>query len=273
MKELAVIHQVMRAAPEWARRFWAPAAIQFQWSGTWYLLSCSQTMAPMPEAPDSAVGPATPPMRSVSLWKKILGHRQQGWVVRFLRKLDAERRDRFCHESVAAASATWLLSYRAQFRSIIQADSAHAIRYYLAKCPPAMIPLGVWLLGRCAERCRLFGLPEFGRHESPAVRRHAARALRRLEAWSQLDELARRFPDDPRIQWYAHASVIKRPYRQRLRNFTQLVDASNAAAAAGPSRMPLWFRDLDWLRRPPKSAAYIRRILMHIHRLVHGGPS
>jgi len=209
--------------------------------------------------------------RSVSLWRRIFTHRGQYWIRGFLKQLQADRAERCKGDGAATLPQGWLLPYRPTFRSIIRADSAAAIRYYLADCPAEMTPLGVWLLGRCAERCRLYGLPEFGRHPSPVVRRHAARALRRLEAWSQLDELARQFPDDPRIQWYAHAPVIKRPHKQRLKSFLQSVDASHAAAAAGPSRMPLWFRKLDWVRRPPKSAAYIRRILRHIHRLIHGG--
>jgi hypothetical protein len=96
--------------------------------------------------------------------------------------------------------------------------------------------------------------------------------MRRLEGWSQLAEVARSFPEDARLQWYANASIVKRPYADRLRSFTRFLDASNAPAAAGPSRMPLWFRELRWFRSPPKSGEYIRHILMRIHRLVRGGP-
>jgi hypothetical protein len=220
-------------------------------------------------AADSPTSPQAPAPRTPSVWKKLFKRRRQHGVIRFLNELH-ERLLASQHPAVNL-QRTWLVPFRPQFRHAIQNEAAPALRYYLASCPPEMTPLAVWLLGRCADSCRLYDLPDFARDASPVVRRHAARALRRLEAWSQLEDVARLFPNDRRLQWYAYATIIKRPHSERLRSFTQFVDASNAAAAAGPSRMPLWFGDLDWIRRPPKSGAYIRRLLMHIHRLVHGG--
>ena len=96
------------------------------------------------------------------------------------------------------------------------------------------------------------------------------RILRRIEAWEKLRTLAERNPDDAKIRWYAYAPFAKRNFSERLHNFTDHVDPSHAAEAAGPSRMPLWFADLDWIRRPPKPFAYIRELLERIHRWVHG---
>jgi hypothetical protein len=219
--------------------------------------------------------PATPntesrPAFNVPWWKKNFTYRPQHWVVRTLKELGAELRRWQTQHPRGRLPSTWLLPHRPRFRALIAADAAPALRYYLRSCPDEIKPLAIWLLGRSASPFQLYSLPEFALHDSPAVRRHAARALRRLEAWSQLAEAARRFPQDKRLQWYAHASIVKRPYDERLRNFAQYVDSSNAAAAVGPSRMPLWFADLDWLLRPPKSVEYIRRILRRIHRWVHG---
>jgi hypothetical protein len=230
----------------------------------------------MPAIGDPMRKPATTssesrPALKVPWWKKNFTHRPQHWVIRTLKELEAELGLWRTQYPGGRLPSTWLLRHRPRFRALIAADAAPALRYYLGSCPDEIKPLVIWLLGRSACPFRLHGLPEFALHDSPAIRRHAARALRRLEAWSQLAEAAHRFPHDKPLQWYAHASIIKRPHEERLRNFAKYVDASNAAAAVGPSRMPLWFADLDWLRRPPKSVEYLRRILKRIHRLVHRG--
>jgi hypothetical protein len=211
-----------------------------------------------------------PPAAEVRWWKKDISYRRQHWVIPALKELDAELKMWRMQHPARKLPHTWLLPRRPLFRSMNRASAAPALRYYLLSCSRELKPVVVWLLGRSTQPSQLYGLSAFAQDESPIVRRHAARALRRLEAWSSLTEAARRFPDDRRLQWYAHASIIKRPYEERLRNFAQFVDSSKAAEAAGPSRMPLWFADLDWLRRPPKSVEYIRRMLRRIHRLVHG---
>jgi hypothetical protein len=213
----------------------------------------------------------TPPAApaKLSVWRKLLTHRRQHWVIRELNDLDRVRRD-CCEQAGHSPSPYWLLPYRATFRKLIRHDAAPALRYYLADCPTEMTPLAVWLLGRTADRFRLYGLEEFAYSRSPLARRHAARALRRLEAWPHLESIARRYPNDRRLQWYARASIIKRPHAERLRNFAGHVDATHAAAAKGPSRMPLWFKNVDWIRRPPKTAAYIRHLLQHLHGLIRG---
>jgi hypothetical protein len=221
-------------------------------------------------AKPTAAESSNPPASEARWWKKDISYRRQHWVIRALKKLDAEVQLWRMQHPGGRMPHTWLLPRRTWLRAIYQADAAPALRYYLLSCSRELKPLVVWLLGRSTQPSHLYGLPAFAQDELPIVRRHAARALRRLEGWSSLAEAARRFPDDQRLQWYAHASIIKRPYEERLRNFAKFVDSSQAAAAEGPSRMPLWFADLDWLRRPPKSVEYIRRMLRRIQRLVHG---
>jgi hypothetical protein len=169
----------------------------------------------------------------------------------------------------ARASTTWLLRYRPQLRRVDEVLPM-PLHMYLRSCPESMQPIGIWLLGRMATRTEHFGLFERALDSPPAGRRHAARALRRIEAWEKLRTLAQLNPDDAKIAWYAHAPTTKRDFGQRLRNFAAHVDGSHASDANGPSRMALWFADLDWIRRAPKPAEIIRRILDRIHRLVHG---
>jgi hypothetical protein len=97
-----------------------------------------------------------------------------------------------------------------------------------------------------------------------------AKALRRLEAWSLLDEMAAADPDNARIQYYAKAPITHRPFRERLSRFSSRLDHSLVAEAAGPSRMPYWSLYTPWQGKPSKSVEFIREILWRIRRWVHG---
>lgn len=191
------------------------------------------------------------------------------WLTTLLREIEREQAARLSDPNSPTPSATWLLRYRPQFRRFDNAFPA-AMYWRLRQCPDSMKPIAIWLLGRRALRIDHLGLFEYALNASPAGRRHAARALRRVEAWEKLRTLAKLSPDDPKIRWYAYTPVAKRNFDERLRNFAEHVDHSHAAEGALPSRMPLWFANFDWVRHPPKPAEFIRRLLQRIHRLVHG---
>jgi hypothetical protein len=167
----------------------------------------------------------------------------------------------------------WLLPYRDEFRRAIQFGRLESIKLYLVDCPTEMVPVGVWLWAQCADRFRLYGLSAFCNDQSPLVRRHVAKALRRLEAWALLDEMAAACPDDARIQWFAHAHTTRRPFPDRLENFTRNVDDSHADEVFNPSRMPFWALERSWDYTAPKSVALIRRMLRRIRHWVRWGVS
>jgi hypothetical protein len=215
-------------------------------------------------------GRSSPPKERVKLWSRIVDHKRQWPVIKFLHELERVRWQAIKDCTDERLPPAWLIPYRAEFRDIADRQPAWAIRLYLLNCPADMVPIGVWLIGQCGARCRLFDIIEFGNHPNPVVRRHVAKALRRLEAWSRVSAMAKANPHDPRIVWYARAPLAKRPFGERLKNFAQHVDDSHAAEAVGPSRMALWLGDIEWVRRPPKGIEYIRRILRRIHRWVHG---
>jgi hypothetical protein len=171
---------------------------------------------------------------------------------------------------VGQPSPYWLLRHRPRLRRVAQRKPAAAIRLYLLTCPAWIRPIAVALLGHCVERTNTCNRLEYAKAESSQARRRAARALWRAEAWSKLHSLIAATPGDDRVAFYGRADEIKRPFRDRLHAFAEHVDHAHEAEAAGPSRMALWFADLDWIRRPPKSVEIIRRILRHIHGLVHG---
>jgi hypothetical protein len=174
----------------------------------------------------------------------------------------------------------WLLPFRRELRRLLAGfDSRYdkaeidVVRCYLLTCPQTMIAICVWLLGEFADRRHLYELKTFRQDPSPPIRRHVAKALRRLEAWSYLREMAAANRDDARIQWFAIAPPTHAPFATRLENYKRCVDDSRAGDVATPSRMPFWAGVRYWERTPPKSVAYIRRMLRRIQFWVHSGTS
>jgi hypothetical protein len=165
------------------------------------------------------------------------------------------------------------MPYRARLRRAIQFGQLESIKLYLADCPTEMIPLGVWLWAQCADRFRLYGLSAFCNDRSPLVRKHVAKALRRLEAWALLEEMAAACPDDARIQWFAHAPISYRSFPERLKRFARNVDDTHASEVSTPSRMPYWALERSWDYTAPKSVDLIRRILRRIRHWVRWGVS
>ena len=106
-------------------------------------------------------------------------------------------------------------------------------------CPPSMIPICVWMIGRFRRGMPIHELASLRHSLSPSVRRHLAKTLRRLEAWSLLRVMAAENPNDDRIQWFATAPTTHRPFSERLEMFTASLDDSHAGEVATPSRMPL----------------------------------
>lgn len=179
------------------------------------------------------------------------------------------------------ANLYWLLPYRRSLRRLISdfdvlcnEGEPEVVRYYLLTCPPPMIPICVWLISHFADRTRYYEINRFCYSESPQTRRHVAKALRKLEAWTILKGMAGDFPDDRRIQWYANAPATgpaHRAFKDRLNRYTSRVDASNAAEVTTPSQMPYWASDAHWSYTPPKSIAFIRRMLRRIRHWVRWG--
>jgi hypothetical protein len=174
----------------------------------------------------------------------------------------------------------WLLPFRRELRRLLAGfDSRYdeaeidVVRCYLLTCPQTMIAICVWLLGEFSDRKHLHELKTFRHDPSPQVRRHVAKALRRLEAWSYLRDMAAVNVDDARIQWFATAPTTHAPFAKRLENYKRCVDVSHVGEVTTPSRMPFWAGVRSWEHTPPKSAEYIRRMLRRIRFWVRWGVS
>jgi hypothetical protein len=189
-----------------------------------------------------------------------------------LKRIESQRIAAISSATARGAPDSWLLPYRNDLRRAIQFSRLEPIKLYLTRCPVEMVPLAIWLWGKCADRFRLYGLSAFCFDRSPAVRKHVAKALRRLEAWSLLDEMAAAFPDDEKIRWFA-GTPTSRPFETRLKNFKRNVDDSRANKVVTPSQMPYWAANRLWGLTPPKSVHMIRRMLRRIRHWVRLGVS
>jgi hypothetical protein len=168
---------------------------------------------------------------------------------------------------------TWMLPFRTDFRLINQDADPITMKLLVLFVRPSLRHVLIWLLSQSADRFRLYGIQDFCNDESPQVRLHVAKALRRLEAWWILDDMARACPDDTRIQWLASAPTTRRSFGERLNRFARNVDDSQAGEVSTPSRMPFWAIERSWGYTAPKSAAIIRRMLRRIRHWVRWGVS
>jgi hypothetical protein len=189
-----------------------------------------------------------------------------------------------CREAAKCGGSTglrsWLSPYRQDLRGIYADFNPNCnegetgiIRWYMTSCPLEMLPICIWLLGKCSNRFRLYGIGSYRHHVWSRVRVQVAKALRRSEAWKLLKDMAATYPYDARIEWYASAPNTPRPFGERLSQFAKTIDDSHAGEVVTPSRMPYWAMEKSWDYSPPKSIAAIRRMLRRIRHWVRWGVS
>jgi len=210
--------------------------------------------------------------------KPRFASRPQKWLTstrsraeRFLSVLSEQLQTVDLPGPILPAKSPRLLSYRNEFRQLMaHQETVPVLQGYLTNSNPAVRSLAVWLLSKHANRIILLGLDKRYWDPSPQVRKHLAKALRRLEAWQILEKMVAEHPNDTKVSWFARSTPNQKNYRDRLANYSSGIDQTHRAAAAGPSRMPLWFRDEYWGGVPPKNIRFLREILLRIQKLVHG---
>jgi hypothetical protein len=203
-------------------------------------------------------------------WFRSGGHIHLSAAVQLLREL-RKHRAHLVSIYQGEIPSTWLLRYRTDFRLLAEQGNGLVIQRFISVGDPALRPIFIWLLSKHANRFFLLGINEHCDDISPVVRKHVAKALRRLEAWALLKKMAARHPQDERLRWFATAPTTKRPFSERLRDFRTGIDASHAAEVVTPSQMPYWARESLWSYTPPKSVDVIRRMLRRIQHWVRWG--
>ena len=185
---------------------------------------------------------------------------------RFVRQLSAYLDDCLLEHRTGPT----LLPLREAFRKIFAVDPGPGIAEGLQDANPLVRSTIIWILSRSQRHCVLPLVEDLADDPSPLVRKHVARALRRLEAWTALKWMSSRHPDDRAVQWFAKRPPIRVSFQERLAHYASRVDNSRAPLAAGPSRMKVWRCQQHWSGQPPKSPDWIRTILLRIQRCIRG---
>ncbi len=210
--------------------------------------------------------------RQLRIWRYRGRDYRQSGTYELLVGLEAERAWTDDDAGVGSAANSLLPSrHRRALKLLAESGSLDVIRYYMAYCPPDMVPVCVWLIGKRAKRYQTSDLEHLARDPSPTVRKHVAKALRRLEAGPLLEDMAVLFPDDAKVQWFAKTPVAHRAFKERLSAFVHSLDDSHAGEVTTPSQMPYWAAEKSWHRTPPKSIELIRRMLRRIRHWVRWG--
>lgn len=164
-----------------------------------------------------------------------------------------------------------LLPFRGDFRSILRHQPCAGLGDFLSNSSaenPCFL-VAIWLLGRCANRQLSYNIDRLPADRDANSRRHFARSLARVESWPRLRQLAADYPDDEFVTSVLSGTHTD-TFDRRLTRFSKHVDQTHAAEAAVASQMPLWFRDHQWARTPPKNPGWIRRMLERIKGWVRG---
>jgi hypothetical protein len=183
---------------------------------------------------------------------------------RFLQKLEV-----FLGRTASPCS---LLSFRGDFRAILADEPIPEMLWCVVFGKGLSRRIATWLLGRVRYHRGVAVLATHCQYEAdPALRRQVAKAFLRLEAWSQLRDMAA-LDRDPIVRRIA-ASASRPPaaFQGRLSRFLN-EDVKASAVPAGPRReRPTFFVNATpGVGLPPKSPWFIRMILERIRRLVHG---
>jgi hypothetical protein len=204
-------------------------------------------------------------------WVRAGGHARSLAAHRFLNQLVCYRNYLRQLHLGEELPITWLLGFRNDFRRLILDENLAVIHSFMLVGDDQLRPIAIWLTSQLANRTRLFDIEEYCDDPSPVVRKHVAKALRKLEAWPLLGKMLTADPDDAKLHWFASAPIRQRPFSESLEKYSQTVDQSHADEVVTPSRMPFWRRESFWERTPPKSVLAIRRVLRRIRHLVRWG--
>jgi hypothetical protein len=170
---------------------------------------------------------------------------------------------------VQSDSPIRLVRFRGEFRGIIASTPVGGLVSCLSDPDKESRKLAIWLLGRCARRRAIVAVATLKCDPDPVVRRHVAKALKRMSAWSELYRMATR-DDDSHVRCAANSFSVatRRPHSDRLRQFVQHGGGAMFEPGRYTSHMPVFMLQPVGPGKPAKSRDWIRRILQHIRELV-----
>ena len=161
----------------------------------------------------------------------------------------------------------WLLPLRDRIRQPPAVGATQTLGSVIKSTQdPVLRVLAIWLRGRCGRSAGTRLLTKFSKHPDFQTRKEAVRALRRMEAWALLREIAKN-DSNARIRRLATPGP-SRSYRDRLSVFASHVTRLEIEPAKGPLFVSSTFDPAQG--RQPKSSSTIRAILERIRRTLSG---
>jgi len=162
-----------------------------------------------------------------------------------------------------------LLALRKDFRAIQSDRPIRGLIWCIARDDSDLRRLAIWLLGQVGNRHTKHVLMLCSREDDVRIRKEAVRALRRLEAWAELREIAAR-ETDPVVRRIAKsAEAPPREFSERMGRFLDNdVEVVENPDEASPGAKSLYVNTTIGDGTPPKSRWYIRLILERIRWLV-----
>lgn len=181
---------------------------------------------------------------------------------RFLQKLA-----RFLQRMESSPTLPILLSLREDFRAIQSARPIPGLVWCVARGDSGARRLAIWLLGRIGIWSTTSVVATSIHDRDVRVRKEAAKALRRLEAWAILREVAA-CEDEPIVRRIAK-SAPSREFSERMTRFLDSgVENVGQPDRTGSGAKALCVNTTIGDGTPPRSRWYIGLVLEHIRWLV-----
>jgi hypothetical protein len=182
---------------------------------------------------------------------------------RFVCRIGADRR----RALTAGMTPPKLVTFRREFRRIGSRRRIGGLFTCLDQHDPEVVRLGIWIMARTHVTSAISEITPFRQSADVRVRREAARALRRLEAWAELRVVAGQDPDE-QVRRLATPIPVK-PFHRRLERFAGLMHAATPPDV--PRRtVPMFVLLPMGPGRMAKTQEFIRTILERIRQLVRG---
>lgn len=182
-----------------------------------------------------------------------------------------------------------LLRSRRDLQAIYERPTIGALVALLAKGDALTSRWAIWLLGRSRNKNAVAPLRPYLRHPEPTFRKEAARALRRLGAWGDLNSL-QNAPDErtqrlatprPEPEYLKPAAVVATEpaslvptaavrFARALESLREHSRRGERDSAPVGSSMPYWSVASFGEGKPPRPAWWLRRILQRIQTAIRG---
>ena len=147
-------------------------------------------------------------------WLTSGGHATRNAAERFLNRLRRQLED-------DDAEPLRLVSLRDDFRKLMAHDEViPVLQRRLRYGGPLYRAVSIWLLSKNASRFDRLGIDHHSDDASPLVRKHVAKALRQLEAWDVLRDMAHRHLNDADVLPFVEPKPNRKSYTDRLAGYT-----------------------------------------------------